>query len=221
LLAARVDLARLTRFNRLRDLSVTDVERYLAALAGQARNGVLNLPQPEERERLLLSIAERAGAIWTGPAGAGRIRLKLTGRLDVQAANWAIKTAKNRDWDAYRTIERFASSGQCRRTQILEYFGDDRPPKPTVRCCDVCEGGAKTLTRPSVDTRELECLKRWRSKQARGRPPYMVATDAALREMLLRRPRDTRSLLEIPGIGKVFCEQHGPSLLTLLASLAD
>ncbi|MGH2831313.1 MAG: RecQ family ATP-dependent DNA helicase [Solirubrobacteraceae bacterium] len=219
MLAARNDLGRLIRFNTSRDLSVTDVERYLGSLARYAHNTLIERPQPQERERMLVSIAERAGALRIEPSRAGRIRLKLTGRLDVQSADWAIKVAQDRGWESYRAIEQFVSSGHCRRAQILQYFGDDRPPKPTVRCCDICDGASEPLTRPSIDTTQLERLKQWRSERAQGRPAYIIATDATLRELLRSRPSDTKSLLGIAGIGRAFCEHHGDSLLELLAGL--
>ena len=40
----------------------------------------------------------------------------------------ALRTAKDRAWQAYRVIERFAwSDGRCRRRQILEHFGEQSP----------------------------------------------------------------------------------------------
>ena len=219
MLAARNDLGRLIRFNTSRDLNVTDVERYLGSLARHAHDALIERSQPQERERMLVSIAERAGALRIEPSRAGRIRLKLTGRLDVQNADWAIRVAKDRGWESYRAIEQFVSSGRCRRAQILDYFGDDRQPKPTVRCCDICDSASEPLTRPSIDTTQLELLKQWRSERAQGQPAYIIATDATLREVLRRRPSDTKSLLGIPGIGTVFCERHGDSLLELLAGL--
>ncbi len=219
LLAARVDLTRLVRLNSRRDLGVIDVENHLQWLRGEAHHGVLECPQPSERQRMLLSIAERAGALRTGSAGRGRMRLRLIGDLNREAAEWAIKTAQEHSWDSYRAIEQYVSNDECRRGQILKHFGDNQSPKPTVRCCDVCEDEPSLLTRPSVDARDLERLKRWRSENAGTQPPYMVATDASLREMLMCRPKDSRALLQIPGIGRVFCERHGDSILRLLASL--
>src|SRR5205823_5321023 len=52
----------------------------------------------------------------------------------------ALRTAKDRAWQAYRAIERFAwSDGRCRRRQILEHFGEQSPGAPLGRCCDVCD----------------------------------------------------------------------------------
>jgi ATP-dependent DNA helicase RecQ len=156
LLAARMDLGRLIRFNTERDTTVADVRAYVAALRGHASEGVVTLTPswhgeegqsgmggvsiPDERERILLSIAERAGAVELEPGSSGALRVRLTGQGDPRKAYQAIKAAKDRGWESYRAIERFISNGQqCRRRQILDHFGDYEEGRPSGRCCDVCE----------------------------------------------------------------------------------
>ena len=67
----------------------------------------------------------------------------MNGEGSPRKAYAAIKAAKNRGWEAYRSIERFISSAEtCRRRQILDHFGDDDACAAEVRCCDVCEPDA-------------------------------------------------------------------------------
>ncbi|HEX5307574.1 MAG TPA: RecQ family ATP-dependent DNA helicase [Solirubrobacteraceae bacterium] len=143
LLAARYDLGRLIKFNTERDMNVEDVRAYVARMRGDSPDGStveLGYSGNDERGRVLLSIAERAGAVVLSPGSGGRLRVQLTGRGSPRAAAQAIKAAKDRGWEAYRAIEAFISSGSsCRRRQILEHFGDHSEPSPRVRCCDVCE----------------------------------------------------------------------------------
>jgi ATP-dependent DNA helicase RecQ len=141
LLAARMDLGRLIRFNTERETSVEDVRLYVARLERRAQEGVLECDRPEdEKERVLLSIAERSGAVELEPGAGGGIRVKLSGRLDSGAAYGAIRAAKSRGWDSYKAIERFISNGEkCRRRQILDHFGDAQEGEPSGRCCDVCD----------------------------------------------------------------------------------
>ncbi len=142
LLASRMDLGRLIRFIRERETSVDDVKRYVATLRSRAQEGIAAIGHGEldERERVLLSIAERAGAVELQPGGPEGLLVTITGRGSPRKAYEAIKGARDRGWEAYRSIERFISSGQtCRRRQILDHFGDDEPCSPEVRCCDVCE----------------------------------------------------------------------------------
>jgi ATP-dependent DNA helicase RecQ len=142
LLASRMDLGRLIRFIKERETSVEDVKRYVTRLRARAEDGVAAIGHGElnERERVLLSIAERAGAVELQPGGPEGLLARLTGSGSPRKAYEAIKAAKDRGWESYRSIERFISSGQtCRRRQVLDHFGDDEPCAPEVRCCDVCE----------------------------------------------------------------------------------
>ncbi|HEY2631620.1 MAG TPA: RecQ family ATP-dependent DNA helicase [Solirubrobacteraceae bacterium] len=142
LLASRMDLGRLIRFIRERETSVEDVKGYVARLRGRAVEGVAAIGHGEldERERVLLSIAERAGAVKLQPGGPQGLWVALTGEGSARKAYEAIKAARDRGWESYRSIERFISTGEtCRRRQILDHFGDNEPCAAGVRCCDVCE----------------------------------------------------------------------------------
>ena len=173
LLAARYDLGRLIKFNTERDMTVEDVRAYVARLRGSGPDGnlvELGYGDNDERGRVLLSIAERAGAAVLSPGNGGRLRVQLTGRGSPRAAAQAIKAAKDRGWDAYRAIEAFISSGSsCRRRQILEHFGDRSEPSPRVRCCDVCE--------PDPDL--VEASRAPLASSRRARPPLAAASTAA------------------------------------------
>ena len=165
LLAARMDLGRLIRFINEREMSVEDVKRYVAGLRRRSQDGVLGIGHGElgERERVLLSVAERAGAVELTAArgasfdphsGAGRagLQVRVTGQGSPAAAYRAIKAARDRSWESYRSIERFITGAEtCRRRQILDHFGDDEPGMPSGRCCDVCdpdEGLKEAMERP-------------------------------------------------------------------------
>jgi ATP-dependent DNA helicase RecQ len=251
LLAARVDLGRLIRFIKERDTSVEDVRRFVGSLRAQSSDGVLSIRHGElgERQRVLLSIAERAGAAELSPGGRDGLLVRFTGQGSARRAHLAIKAARDRAWEAYRSIERYsAASGVCRRRQILVHFADEHGGEPLGRCCDVCEAdpalkaalahaparaegrgrrraAPRTLGQPDpppdeepVDEGELSRLKAWRLARASGKPAYTVATDAALREIVRRRPSNVGELIEIRGIGRAFCEKHGESLLEMLAA---
>ncbi|HTY95827.1 MAG TPA: ATP-dependent DNA helicase RecQ [Solirubrobacteraceae bacterium] len=142
LLASRMDLGRLIRFIKERDTSVEDVKRFVGALRGRSDGGTVLLQHGEldERSRVLLSIAERAGAAELAPGAGGGLMVTLTGTGSTREAGLAIRAARNRVWEAYHSIERYSSAaGVCRRRQILEHFGDREAPSPPGRCCDVCD----------------------------------------------------------------------------------
>lgn len=253
LLASRMDLGRLIRFIKERETSVDDVRRYVAGLRGRAQDGVAavgpggpdtNGGQAGERERVLLSIAEQAGAVKLRPGGPAGLLVELTGEGSPRKAYDAIKAARDRSWASYRSIEQFISGEQiCRRRQILDHFGDDERCAPEVRCCDVCEADASLVeasrhalskapkargetrqaaTPQSLDPAEegaFEKLKAWRMGRSEGKPAYTVAANAALEGILRTRPSNLEELVAIKGIGPAFCERHGESLLETLAEL--
>jgi ATP-dependent DNA helicase RecQ len=259
LLASRMDLGRLIRFIKERETSVEDVRRYVAGLRRRAEGGALAIGHGElsERERVLLSIAERAGAVQLRPGGSEGLIVEPTGRGSPRMAHAAIRAASNRAWESYRSIERYMAGGErCRRRQILEHFGDGGAGAPSSRCCDVCDPDAalaRAVQVPSaparrgrgaragasrgaaprapelsvagapvgepVDEREFERLRAWRWERAQGKPAYTVAANAVLAEVLRRRPRDLQELIAVPGIGPVFCEKHGASLLEAVGRL--
>jgi ATP-dependent DNA helicase RecQ len=145
LLASRMDLGRLIRFIKERETSVEDVKRYVAGLRAGASDGVLAIGHGElgERARVLLSIAERAGAVELEPGGSDGLLVTLTGRGSPRRAYAAIKAARDRGWESYRSIERYSAERMtCRRRQILDHFGDGARGAATGRCCDVCDPDA-------------------------------------------------------------------------------
>jgi ATP-dependent DNA helicase RecQ len=141
LLASRMDLGRLIRFIKERETSVDDVRRYVARLRAGADGGVVAIGHGElaERDRVLLSIAERAGAVELAPGGREGLLATLTGHGSPRLAAAAIRAARDRGWESYRSIERYSSADTCRRRQILDHFGDAELGAPSGRCCDVCD----------------------------------------------------------------------------------
>jgi len=174
LLAARMDLGRLIRFIKERETSVEDVKRFVGSLRARSDDGELLLQHGEldERSRVLLSIAERAGAAELAPGTRGGLLVTLTGRGSTREAHVAIRVARNRVWEAYHSIERYSSSsGVCRRRQVLEHFGDPEGGSPLGRCCDVCDPD------PAL-TAALEASPRTRrssSRAARAAGPLQLA----------------------------------------------
>jgi ATP-dependent DNA helicase RecQ len=240
LLAARMDLGRLIRFIKEREESVEDVRAFVARLRERAQGSVATIARGElpDRERILLSIAERAGAVELAPGAGGALSVRLTGRGSPRKAQAAIRAARNRGWESYRSIEGFTTRDTCRRRQILEHFGDESAPAPQERCCDVCDpdpalalaletAPTRKRARPRpidaepVDEGAFERLRVWRHGRADGKPAYTVAANAVLEEVLRVRPASVEELIGVHGIGPAFCERHGPSLLAELQAIAD
>ena len=81
--------------------------------------------------------------------------------------------------------------------------GGPPPPKPAP---------------PSGDEELLAALYALRKELARKEklPAFVIFTDAVLREICLRRPRNTRDLLAISGIGEVKAARYGQAFLDLV-----
>jgi len=208
LLAARMDLGRLISFINGRETRVEDVKRYVASLRRRAQREIAEIGHGElgDRERVLLSIAERAGAVELAPGRQGGLAVRLTGQGSPRKAHAAIKAARNRSWESYKSIERYAMGAcGCRRRKILDHFGDKAQAAPSGRCCDVCDpddalgramqvsvprrpakrmstsSPASAMTREEpLDSEAFERLRAWRWERAEGKPAFTVAANAVL-----------------------------------------
>ncbi|CAA9507832.1 MAG: ATP-dependent DNA helicase RecQ [uncultured Solirubrobacteraceae bacterium] len=243
LLASRSDLGRLVRFIREAEVTVERVAAFVERLSARAQGAEVELEPGDDRDRVTLAVAERAGALSLAPATGGRVRVRLTpGGVDRSRTAALCRAASDRRWQSYRSIERYATAeGTCRRRQLLDHFGDPAPANPSGRCCDVDDaldwlpeievaagrtrsrtGGASASADepgPPVSDAELAPLKAWRRDRADGKPAYTVANDATLRAILRSRPQTEDELLAIKGIGPSFVERHAASLLERLQSV--
>ncbi len=244
LLAGRSDLGRLVRFNQQRTVEPQTIASYLGKLRGIAdHDGAMVIGNPrDDTQRLRLAIAERAGACTVEPAPGGRLSVQLAGELDPRRAAAACRVAKDRGWRAYRAIEAYAFSSQCRRRSLLDHFGDSRAGEPDGRCCDVCDPDGwlpdpetivirrgRSRGRPTTppadlspaDVELLDALKAWRLRAAAGKPAYTVAHNRTLEAIAASRPSGRDSLAEIHGIGPTFVSRHAAEVLDLVAAHAS
>jgi ATP-dependent DNA helicase RecQ len=243
LLAMRADLGRLIGFNKRRSTTVETVVEYLKRLRRFATDGRLTMESPrDDDDRTALAVAERAGALTLAPAGGGRMEVALTGRLHREHAQEICQIAKDRGWEAYRSIERFASNQEaCRRRQILDHFGDNRPGAPVGHCCDVCNpvdwlpaldaippappapgSTKKTARKPvAVSAAEggplFEALKTWRKQAAGDKPAYTVANNATLAAIAQVKPSSNEELLAAKGVGPSFIAKYAVTVLGIVA----
>jgi ATP-dependent DNA helicase RecQ len=141
LLAMRGDLGRLIQFIKSSEMTVDDVRGVIDRLRRRAVDGVAVIDPrgQDDRERVALAVAERAGHVTLSPAPGGNLAAAFDGRLDEYAARRLCREAANRRWTAYQALKKFADHRDlCRRRQLLDHFGDDEPTAPLGRCCDVC-----------------------------------------------------------------------------------
>jgi ATP-dependent DNA helicase RecQ len=243
LLSSRADLGRLINFIKRDAVEPEDVLAFVRRLQTAAGGGPALIDASiDERDRICLGIAERAGLCSLEPAAGGRLSVTLLGGGNGAGRVASIcHQARDRAWRAYRAVEAFsAASGKCRRQSLLEHFSDGHPAEPTGRCCDVCDPGTIGLPDPSSltpvarskrarrgDAPEspvfdpanaglLNALREWRIQAAVGKPAYTVAHNRTLETIAELRPTSLDQLARIRGVGPTFVERHGAEVLALV-----
>ena len=243
LLAMRADLGRLINFIQRDGLDAPEVLAYVRQLraAGDGASLIIDAPR-EDRERVALGIAERAGGLSLEPAPGGRVLVTLSSEIETSAVVALCKGARDRAWRSYRAVEAFAAQrGGCRRRALLDHFGDRRPGRPDGRCCDVCDPDGIGLPDPAAltpprrsrsqrspaeealgpaDAALLETLRDWRRRASDGKPAYTVANNSTLETIAARRPVTLTELAAVRGVGPAFLKRHGDSVLALVAGAA-
>ncbi len=147
---------------------------------------------------------------------------------------------KERAWQRYHTIRRFAESNGCRHRQICLHFGES-PKWTTCGACDACGCESDWLVKsvkaeqpklrppaslvrpaqptpapatgaPDVDPALREYLREWRRAAAKqqGVPAFVVMHDSALDEVCRKRPGSIPELLGIAGFGEHKAALYGP-----------
>jgi ATP-dependent DNA helicase RecQ len=238
LLAMRADLGRLINFIERDRIEPDEVVRYVARLRQSADGDALVIDIPrEDRERISLGIAERAGLCALEPAPGGRVLVSLGGDPDLRGVASVCRVARDRGWRAYRAVEAFVSpDAPCRRRALLDHFGDSRPATPAGRCCDLCDPGTLGLPDPDTltpavsrtkvqtvapvseaDQPLLDALKAWRSRVSAGKPAYTVAHNSTLQLIATLRPTSLDELETIRGVGPAFVDRYGEQVLALVA----
>ncbi|HEX8762386.1 MAG TPA: HRDC domain-containing protein [Candidatus Saccharimonadales bacterium] len=90
-----------------------------------------------------------------------------------------------------------------------EAQGENDKPAPTI---------VETVDQPLLDL-----LKEWRIKEAMkvNKPAYIVANNATLEQIAIRKPITRQELLAVPGMGAKKLETYGDDLLALMQSYLD
>src|SRR5882724_6148106 len=153
---------------------------------------------------------------------------------------------KERAWQRYHTIRRFAESNGCRHRQICLHFGES-PKWTTCGACDACGCEADWLVKsvkadppklrppaarvmpgqpvsaaavevPNIDPALREYLREWRRAAAKkqGVPAFVVMHDSALDEVCRKRPGSIPELLGISGFGEYKATLYGPRIFEAL-----
>ncbi len=151
---------------------------------------------------------------------------------------------RNRAWDRYKAMRRFAEGAACRHRQICLYFGET-PKWDRCDACDQCgvelewlgEAGDMEPSRVAAVRKRLavreraaevkpanpklrEALREWRRNLAKdlALPAYIILHDATLDAIARRAPSSLVELYDVAGIGEKKAERFGSAILKIVAS---
>jgi ATP-dependent DNA helicase RecQ len=150
---------------------------------------------------------------------------------------------KERAWQRYHAIRRFADSGSCRHRQICVHFGET-PKWMSCESCDVCGCESAWLVKSlgaeekiagvaavslardredrhlakDVDSELREYLREWRRSAAKqqGVAAFVVMHDTSLDELCRMRPTSPAELLRVPGFGERKTAMYGQQIFEAL-----
>jgi ATP-dependent DNA helicase RecQ len=238
LLASRTDLGRLINFIKRDAVEPDDVLAYVRRLKAASDGAAALIDAPrEDRDRVSLGVAERAGLCSLEPSWGGQLQVTFAPSPSAHKVASICRGARDRAWQAYHAVEAFSSaSGECRRRTLLDHFGDHTPVAPAGRCCDVCDPDtiglpdpesltpprakrSRTADAPPLDPADaglLESLREWRRRTSNGKPAYTIAHNSTLESIATLRPTSLGELERIKGIGQAFIERHGGQVLEIV-----
>ena len=115
-------------------------------------------------------------------------------------------------------MQRYAESATCLRARILSYFGDE---SQAVSCgnCGPCvappagHGSAEDGAGGEL-FQALRAVRKRFAEEANV-PPFVIFSDATLKDMARRRPRTRAEMLAVAGVGQVKYERYGEAFLAV------
>jgi ATP-dependent DNA helicase RecQ len=148
---------------------------------------------------------------------------------------------RERSWQRYHTMRKFAEGDQCRHRHICTHFGEtpkwercdacdicgteldwigeaDRAPEPASRVRRKLTVAAESIEEP-IDAALRDSLREWRRNLAKelSMPAYIILHDATIDAICRRLPRTAADLCEVPGIGERKAERYGAGILGIVA----
>ncbi|MDX2153760.1 MAG: ATP-dependent DNA helicase RecQ [Bryobacteraceae bacterium] len=145
---------------------------------------------------------------------------------------------RERAWQRYHAMRRYAEGERCRHRTICLHFGET-PKWETCGSCDACGSVPEWLAGPvtaeprlrhkkdrvprqqisgDLDAAARDRLRAWRLRLASADrvPAYVILHDATIDNLCRLRPRTLDEMLAVPGMGPKRVERFGAEILSLL-----
>lgn len=151
--------------------------------------------------------------------------LLVATRLDGEGAidTAMLEAHRTHSFEKLNAMEAYAASRTCLRARLLAYFGET--PPPACGNCGPCLAGerpaeiAAGTAQEETLFQELRAIRRAIAERE-GVPPFVIFSDATLREMARRRPRNRAELLAVSGVGRAKLERYGEAFLAVTRAAA-
>ncbi len=120
-------------------------------------------------------------------------------------------------------MQAYAESMTCLRARILDYFGDQGHPSACGNCgpCLAPPVMLRDAEAPRDEDlfQQLRGLRRRLAEEA-DLPPYVIFSDATLREMASAKPRTQSEMLAVTGVGQAKWQKYGQAFLAITRAAA-
>ena len=191
----------------------------------------------------MVRLQQRYGAAYIIDVLTGSRQKRILENNHNQLSTWGIGTELNREqW--FELCELLLENGYIIRTGeynilMLTQFGKNalvnrdkimlpldikavrvlNMPKPNKPLFALHKKGAFAKSLSGKDLELYNSIKEWRQKQAESQnvPPYVIFGDKTLEELVEKRPKNERELLNVFGIGEVKAEKIGSQILRIIS----
>lgn len=199
---------------------VVEVYRDLAAREG-ARMHVRDLMRTDDEPGINAAIQSLVESGLAGRSGYSVWAARFDGEAGIDTAG--LEAHRQHSFEKLDAMENYARSRTCLRARILDYFGDE-VHEPACGNCGPCLSGTSAADERQAEGEDdlFRALRETRRALADrdGVPPFVVFSDATLRDMARRRPRNRVEMLAVSGVGQVKFERYGEAFLSITKAAA-
>ncbi|MBE0609830.1 MAG: RecQ family ATP-dependent DNA helicase [Dehalococcoidia bacterium] len=199
---------------------VVEVYRALASVGGE-RVHVRELMREDDEPGINAAIQALVESGLAARRGWQVSAIRLDGEADIDTAG--LDAHREHSFAKLDAMEDYARSRTCLRARILAYFGDTGH-EPACGNCAPCTAGTLTPgeTHAAAEDDLFQQLRAIRRDLANrdGVPPFVVFSDATLRDMARKRPRNQTEMLRVSGVGQVKFEKYGEPFLAVTRAAA-
>lgn len=181
----------------------------------------------------LVRLKQRFGGDYTAKVLKGSQEQRIMQSGHNQLSTWGILSDESltsiRSWIEQLTAQKFVcKAGEYNVLEVTEdgwrlLRGELTPnllvPKEAATAEGQAESAIAADSWEGVDRELFEVLRQLRRQKADDKqvPPYVVFSDAALRDMARRRPSTLDGFLEVRGVGQQKCADYGDDFITCIA----